>query len=514
MPSVPVNVTVDIVSKNNAAKDYTKLQDARSKLDAGEITQDQYLSTVNDVKNNYLKVYNNLIGQTTDAVNKGIDPRYASIDKANSTIKDYYNSVFSDFVDPALGTSYNGGTDFTGGANAPAQNPGTPGNPAGTPGTSPSTTNRPIYTNTSGYRDVTQQYLKAGKGGAESSHQIDAYANTFKQMFNSAIGRDPTADEYNQFFSSVVINDKPWTQTLDQNQLRQETTGLLNQFYSGEAQKVAEGKAQTTANAAVAPGSAFDVWQNQYRNSINDVSSALQDYQSRLFEKLRPQLLTSLKAQGLLDTGGLNQAFAGAAEDLGNQSQNYLAQAKTGIEADIANQKYGLMSAPNSFQLSNAFNTVPQLTSAGQTALQNVYGNMTNQNMFNQQAALQRELANMQYSNQPSLLSQYGGLILGGAAGGVGQGIGKMIASDRRLKKEILPVHTYLDDLMKLDVVNYKYKNSEQNHLGLIAQDLEKVAPEAVRKVGDFLAIDYNEVVPILIKSIQELNHKLELING
>jgi hypothetical protein len=46
-------------------------------------------------------------------------------------------------------------------------------------------------------------------------------------------------------------------------------------------------------------------------------------------------------------------------------------------------------------------------------------------NMMNQQAALNRQMFDYQQANQPSLLSQYGGLILGGMASGVGQRLGR-----------------------------------------------------------------------------------------
>lgn len=365
------------------------------------------------------------------------------------------------------------------------------------------------YGKSSSVQDILNSYKGAGKPLANAAKDIKSYGTTFQQMFASMVGRDPTEEEFNQFFSNVVKNDTPWSKSLDQTQLRQETSGLLSQFYTRTAQEEAQKRAEATSTAAVAPGSAFDVWSNSYRNSINDVSTALQDYQSRLFEKLRPQLLTSLKAQGLLDTGALNTAFAGAAKDLGESSSNYLAQAKTGIEQDIAQQKYGLMSAPTQFKLSNAFNTVPQLTQFGQTALQNVYGNLTNQNMFNQQAALQRDLANQQYANQPSLLSQYGGMILGGAAGGLAQKY-----SDSRLKENIKKSNHGLDDVIGMGVVEYKYQTSGDNHIGLIAQELKEIVPEAVKEHNGYLLIDYNEIVPILIKSIQDLNRKVEALHG
>ena len=280
------------------------------------------------------------------------------------------------------------------------------------------------YGQSQNLQSILQSYKASGKGTAQASQDIQGYADTFQQMFNSFVGRDPTSQEYDQFLGDVVQNDQPWSKNLDSNQLRQETQGLLSQFYTGEAQKTAQQKLQDTANAAVAPGSAFDQWQQSYMKSLDDVSSSLQDYQSKLFEKIRPQLLTSLKAQGLLDTGGLNQALAGTAGDLASASQNYMAQAKGQAAQDIANQKYNVMSQPTNYAMSSAFNSVPNLTQSGQTSLQNVYGNMVNTNMANLNNSFANDMYSRQLSNQPSLLQQYGGAILGGAAGSFGSSLG------------------------------------------------------------------------------------------
>lgn len=275
---------------------------------------------------------------------------------------------------------------------------------------------------------ILQSYNASGKGRAQASQDIQSYATTFQQMFNSFVGRDPTAQEYDQFLQNVVVNDQPWAKTLDANQLRQETQGLLSQFYTGAAQETAQKKLQDQSQAAVASGSPFDVWQQSYTKSLGDVENSLMDFQSRLFEKLRPNLLTSLKAQGLLDTGALNTAFAGAANDLTSNVQNYMAQARNQAATDIANRRYDITSQPTNYALQNAFNTVPNLTASGQQALQNVYGNMVNTNMANLNYQNQLDLYNRQQSDQPSLLAQYGGQILGGTAGGFGQNVGKRLA--------------------------------------------------------------------------------------
>ncbi len=253
-------------------------------------------------------------------------------------------------------------------------------------------------------------------------NNIKGYGDTFRQIFNNYVGRDPNEGEFSQFFSSVVMPKYP--HSLDTTNLRQETTGLIDQFYRRTAEDEAVNRAKTEANSAVAPGSAYDTWANSYRQSISDTEKSLMDYQSRLFEKLRPQLLTSLQSQGLLNTGALNEAFAGAAKDLGEGTQNFLAGARSAADADIANRRYDIASSPSNYALQREFTAIPNLTASGQTALQNVWQGLLQQREFDQQ----NKMASMSQGEKPSALSQWGGLILGNMAGGWASNLGRRVA--------------------------------------------------------------------------------------
>lgn len=265
-----------------------------------------------------------------------------------------------------------------------------------------------------------QQYKNYEENRLPTYQQMTGYADEFRSQFKNVIGRDPSKEEFGEFFKHLT-NDQPWTQIINPNQLSQEVTGLLQNRFSSLAADEAEKRARSKAEAAVAPGSAFDVWQNAYRNSLSETEKSLSDYQTRLFEKLRPNLLTSLQAQGLLNTGALNEAFAGAAKDLSDESSRYIAQAKGGIEADIANRRYDIMASPGNFGLQTTYSGIPNLYSGGQAALDRAYqGYLTNMNFENQM-----ELMRASRPDRVSPLSQYGGLILGGIASGFGQGLGR-----------------------------------------------------------------------------------------
>ena len=89
-------------------------------------------------------------------------------------------------------------------------------------------------------------------------------------------------------------------------------------------------------------------------------------------------------------------------------------------------------------------------------------------------------------------------------------------ASDKRLKENIAPTTIHaLDVINKLDMVEFDFiENHKHEEVGLIAQEVEKIIPQAISKnpenEDDFLHIDYTTFVPYIIKAIQELNQKLE----
>ena len=89
-------------------------------------------------------------------------------------------------------------------------------------------------------------------------------------------------------------------------------------------------------------------------------------------------------------------------------------------------------------------------------------------------------------------------------------------ASDRRLKENIVPTTiNALDVINKLDMVEFDFiKDKKHEEVGLIAQEVEKVIPQAISRnpenEDDFLHIDYTAFVPYLIKAIQEINQKVE----
>ena len=82
--------------------------------------------------------------------------------------------------------------------------------------------------------------------------------------------------------------------------------------------------------------------------------------------------------------------------------------------------------------------------------------------------------------------------------------------SDRRRKKNFIPLESVLPSIINLDILKYHFlpeKDSDQKHIGLIAQDVYKYFPELIKYniEADLYTMNYNGFGPIAIKAVQEL---------
>jgi len=89
--------------------------------------------------------------------------------------------------------------------------------------------------------------------------------------------------------------------------------------------------------------------------------------------------------------------------------------------------------------------------------------------------------------------------------------------SDFRLKDKIKVCEISLDKITLLNPISFIYKNDKDRitHLGLIAQEVEKIIPQIVSTDSEGIKyINYNEIIPLLINSIKELKSKVDNINS
>nr|MBK9652332.1 tail fiber domain-containing protein [Bacteroidota bacterium] len=109
---------------------------------------------------------------------------------------------------------------------------------------------------------------------------------------------------------------------------------------------------------------------------------------------------------------------------------------------------------------------------------------------------------------------------------------GTIQTSDARMKKEIKDLPYGLNEVMKLQPIIYKWKDEklgDDNNLGFIAQDLQKVVKEVVvdhttrfnpetQKMettkNDVLGVKYSELIPVLVKAIQEQQEQITTLKN
>jgi hypothetical protein len=86
--------------------------------------------------------------------------------------------------------------------------------------------------------------------------------------------------------------------------------------------------------------------------------------------------------------------------------------------------------------------------------------------------------------------------------------------SDARLKKDLVRIDSALDKVDQLNGYTYTRIDSGERQTGLIAQDLQKVLPEAVIDNGEYLSVAYGNLVGLLVEAIKELNNKIERLEN
>lgn len=103
----------------------------------------------------------------------------------------------------------------------------------------------------------------------------------------------------------------------------------------------------------------------------------------------------------------------------------------------------------------------------------------------------------------PGLLSQMLGF--GGAVGG------QMAASDARLKDNIESIEDALEKLNQIDgkIYNFKWNNPDNKDVGVLAQELEQILPEAIVERNGVKYVKYEAVIALLVSAVKQLARKV-----
>ena len=138
-----------------------------------------------------------------------------------------------------------------------------------------------------------------------------------------------------------------------------------------------------------------------------------------------------------------------------------------------------------------------------------VLGDLAGQNMVIDQNEI---IARLNGANSTLFLNQTGGDVWAGGA--------LVHSSDRRLKRDITNLEYGLAEVMRLEPKQYFWKNrnnQKQESLGLIAQDVQGIIANIVHESNDeqkTLSVSYTELIPVLIKAMQEQQEQIEAIKA
>jgi hypothetical protein len=94
------------------------------------------------------------------------------------------------------------------------------------------------------------------------------------------------------------------------------------------------------------------------------------------------------------------------------------------------------------------------------------------------------------------------------------------VASDIRLKKDVVTIPDALEKVLLLRGVNYRWKDGSDNEslqMGMIAQEVEKVIPQVVHTTDDEMktkAIEYQYLVGLLVEATKEQQTQAEQLKA
>ena len=88
-------------------------------------------------------------------------------------------------------------------------------------------------------------------------------------------------------------------------------------------------------------------------------------------------------------------------------------------------------------------------------------------------------------------------------------------SSDVRLKKDITPIKDALDKVRRLTGVMFTRTATDERETGLVANDVEKVLPEAVKTDPDgFKSLAYGNLAGLLVEAIKIIDERLSRLEG
>jgi len=78
------------------------------------------------------------------------------------------------------------------------------------------------------------------------------------------------------------------------------------------------------------------------------------------------------------------------------------------------------------------------------------------------------------------------------------------------LKDDIKNIEDSVNKVQQLNGVSFKWKKNDEYTYGVIAQEVEKVLPYAVKSEGEFKAVTYNAIIGLLIEAVKDQQKQID----
>lgn len=101
----------------------------------------------------------------------------------------------------------------------------------------------------------------------------------------------------------------------------------------------------------------------------------------------------------------------------------------------------------------------------------------------------------------------------GGGYGSTVRAVSFQSMSDARLKENLVPLDASLEKISQLTGFEFSFADigTEDRKIGLMAQDVERLFPEAVSQNSEgYLSVDYSALLAPLIEAVKQLNDENE----
>lgn len=236
------------------------------------------------------------------------------------------------------------------------------------------------------------------------------------------------------------------------------------------------GQGQATLSAAMDPNARSAGWNRVVQNTVNSIM---------------PGINSSFAGSGMTGSGlhaqnlakGLSAGIADVENQAWQQGQNRALQA-AGMLPQMAGMQFG---AADALRAAGADRQQQSQQEISANVLQDQQAKTAELSAIQDYLALVSGLGG-QFGSQTSTQRQSTGLM---GMLGFGLQAAPLLFSDRRLKEDIQKVGKTDDGL---PVYTYRYKGDPTVHMGVMAQEVQKKKPEAVHKVGGYLAVDYGAI--------------------